>query len=66
MTNESQRIRREIRKRMERLDELEGEGLPSNAEGVAELARTDPDRFNDLWETGQLADAMKTDEPKGN
>jgi hypothetical protein len=49
---------------MERLDELEGEGVPTNAEQAAELARADPDRFNDLWEAGALKNAMKTNETK--
>ena len=66
MTTESQRIRTEIRKRMERLDELEGEGVPTNAEQVAELAEADPDRFNDLWEAGALKDAFKTNAEKEN
>lgn len=60
MTKESQRIRTEIRKRMERLDDLEGEGFPANREEIAELATSDPDRFNDLWEAGALGEAMKT------
>ena len=66
MTTESQRIRAEIRRRMERLDELEGEGVPSNAKEAAELAESDPDRFNDLWEAGVLGQAIKTDNPKGS
>ena len=64
--NESQRIRAEIRRRMERLDELEGEGVPANASEMAELAKSDPDRFNDLWEAGALGEAMKTSESKGS
>lgn len=51
---------------MERLDELEGEGVPTNAEQVAELAEADPDRFNDLWEAGALKDAFKTNAEKEN
>jgi hypothetical protein len=65
MQTESQRLRRELRERMERLDELEGEGVPTNREEAADLAKTDPDRFNDLWEAGALADAIKTKNPKG-
>ena len=64
MTTESQRIRAEIRKRMERLDDLEGEGVPTTAKQAAELAKTDPDRFNDLWEAGALKDAMETNTEK--
>ena len=59
--NESQRIRAEIRRRMERLDELEGVGVPANPKEVAELAKSDPDRFNDLWEAGVLGKAMKNE-----
>ena len=64
MTTEAQRLRTEIRKRMERLDELEGEGAPTDAEQIRELARRDPDRFNDLWEAGALKDAIKTNKNK--
>ena len=66
MTTESQRIRTEIRQRMKRLDELEGIGVPANAQEVTDLAKSDPDRFNDLWESGALGDAMKTTETKGS
>ncbi|HMX71260.1 MAG TPA: hypothetical protein PKA56_05850 [Solirubrobacterales bacterium] len=66
MPTESQRIREEIRQRMRRLDELEGAGVPTNRAEAAELAKTDPDRFNDLWESGALGNAMKTTEPEEN
>jgi hypothetical protein len=51
---------------MKRLDELEGAGVPATRSEAAELARTDPDRFNDLWESGALGEAMKTTETEGN
>ncbi len=66
MTTESQRIRTEIRERMERLDDLEGEGVPTDAEQVAELAKSDRARFNALWESGALTDALKTNDTKEN
>lgn len=65
MTIESQRLRAEISQRMKRLDELEGIGVPTNSEEVSELAKTDPDRFNDLWEAGALKNAMKSNQPEG-
>lgn len=50
--DEATRLRREIRERQERLEQLE---VPQDREAARRLAKHDPDRFNDLVDEGRLS-----------
>lgn len=50
--DEAARLRREIRERMDRLDELDG--APTNREEALRMAREEPGRFNDLLDAGAI------------